>query len=295
METTKPSRASEPHAVAAATVGSVGIRPLSSAATPAGDSGALDAGDYVFAPGDTGDRAEPDAAFFMRCDGSGIAGRRSIQLSYGRVVGSDTSPVDACQAESWKPIAGVPGYEVSDLGRVRHGARVLRTRVDPYDGYRKISLRPTSRHGKSKNFRVHLLVARAFKGPTPRGYLVDHRDGDKGNAQLGNLEIVTCAENTRRAIRGGLQSLARGERNGQSRLLEIDIPAIRRRRKLGWTLAKIAERHACSATTIARVLRGKTWGHVADHVARRSDYGRTIDHSLPATRPEDRRFAGMRP
>ena len=152
MDQNKAPRALEPHAVAAAMVGPVGIRALSDAASPAGDSRARDAGDYIFAPGDTSDRAEPDAAFFARCDGPSLVGRCSIQLSYGRVDGGDTSPDDACQAESWKPIAGVPGYEVSDLGRVRHGDRILRTRVDPYDGYRKISLRPLSRLGKSKNF-----------------------------------------------------------------------------------------------------------------------------------------------
>jgi len=44
----------------------------------------------------------------------------------------------------------------------------------------------------------HRVVFRHFHGPIPHGYVVDHKDGDRGNNHPDNLEAVCQAENTRR-------------------------------------------------------------------------------------------------
>lgn len=45
---------------------------------------------------------------------------------------------------------------------------------------------------------IHRIVAETFIGSVPKGYDVDHIDGDKSNNNVTNLEIVTHQENMRR-------------------------------------------------------------------------------------------------
>lgn len=53
---------------------------------------------------------------------------------------------------------------------------------------------------RGKHYLVHTLMARAWIGPIPRGYQVDHKNGDFYNWMLENIRIVTIAENCRCAI-----------------------------------------------------------------------------------------------
>ena len=103
--------------------------------------------------------------------------------------------------ERWRAVPGYDAYEVSDLGRVRRGPRVLRDQ--PHNGgYRHVQLWTD---GKPRTGLLHVLVARAFIGPTPADHDVNHIDGDKSNNTLSNLEYATRSENNRHAYRIGLR------------------------------------------------------------------------------------------
>lgn len=47
-------------------------------------------------------------------------------------------------------------------------------------------------------FTIHEIVADTFIGPRPEGMEIDHKDEDKSNNHVTNLEYVTHAENMRR-------------------------------------------------------------------------------------------------
>lgn len=47
-------------------------------------------------------------------------------------------------------------------------------------------------------FTIHEIVADTFIGPRPEGMEIDHKDEDKSNNNVTNLEYVTHAENMRR-------------------------------------------------------------------------------------------------
>ena len=99
--------------------------------------------------------------------------------------------------EEWRPMlnpnSGVqmPGRFVSSYGRIKslHG-HVTRGHLSVSGYYETKLLKQTTR--------VHRLVALAFLGPPPSSAqsLVNHKDFNKGNNSVENLEYVTPAENS---------------------------------------------------------------------------------------------------
>lgn len=73
------------------------------------------------------------------------------------------------------------------------------------DEYPAVNIRNANGSGVSNNVFIHILLIKAWK---PNEYdpkkVIDHLDGRKFNSVLSNLEVVTNAENTRRALEKGL-------------------------------------------------------------------------------------------
>lgn len=147
------------------------------------------------------------------------------------------------------------------MGRVRRvgrvGGRYLSFICDR-KGYPRVSLCASGRQWTTF---VHKLVAETFIGPRSVGFAVNHRDGIKTNNSVENLEYVTPAENSAHAKTMGL--LARGERNGCSRLTESLVREIRRRVAAGESLRSIGGSMGFGPETVRRAASRRTWGHVA--------------------------------
>lgn len=107
--------------------------------------------------------------------------------------------------EIWKPIVGTKGFvEVSNEGRVRSllrgEPRILKTQVDN-KGYHRI--RVTIEREKM-SYKVHREVAKAFI-PNPDNLpQVNHKDGNKSNNAVDNLEWISNRDNAHHAIENGL-------------------------------------------------------------------------------------------
>lgn len=102
--------------------------------------------------------------------------------------------------EEWRSVVGWEGlYEVSNLGRVRSKTRykkVLKGYVIP-SGYVEVIL---STKNKGKHKLVHRLVCESFI-PNPQAKpCVNHKDGNKTNNCVLNLEWVTYSENERHSF-----------------------------------------------------------------------------------------------
>lgn len=100
--------------------------------------------------------------------------------------------------ETWKTAPGFPGYEVSDRGRVRRseggqGTKGGVIKPVPNDrGYKVVALR---KDGKTSTPHVHSLVARAFLKGGGNGMTVQHKNHNKGDNRVSNLEWAKASDN----------------------------------------------------------------------------------------------------
>jgi hypothetical protein len=171
----------------------------------------------------------------------------------------------------WRPatIGGEPWpYEVSSHGAVRRATRAGGTRP----GHPIRAVVGTCRYphvtlhagGRRRTVTVHRLVAEAFLGPAPVGAEVNHRDGDKMNASVRNLEYVTRSENMRHAFATGLNKPHgfNGARNGAAKLSERQARSLYRRAHAGENQRRLAAEYGVSPALVTMVKQGQVWGHV---------------------------------
>lgn len=171
--------------------------------------------------------------------------------------------------ESWKTIIGYENYEINSSGAVRRRTKskngvfdvgfVLKSRLDKY-GYLTVALyKDSAKSGKT--ITVHSLVLLCFLGPRPQGFEINHKDGNKQNNHISNLEYCTSEENRNHAIKMGLTS--RGEDHYKAKLNNAIIHEMRRLYYIKKLPVSILHRKfGISKTHFLRCVQGKNWQHL---------------------------------
>lgn len=122
----------------------------------------------------------------------------------------------------WRSITGFENYEINRLGEVRSIDRIEHniygTTSTHYQRHRsQCLLKPIVKDGmyvvysfskRDKLFQryAHRLVAETFIGPIPKGKVVNHKDGNRLNNSVDNLEIVSQRDNVLHCKRKGKKS-----------------------------------------------------------------------------------------
>lgn len=97
--------------------------------------------------------------------------------------------------EIWKDVLGYEGlYMVSSIGRIKSvKTGLIMKHWNNGNGYKRIKL---CKNGRHKLEYIHRLVVEAFIGAIPGGLVVNHKDEDRINNTIDNLEICTGQYNT---------------------------------------------------------------------------------------------------
>lgn len=162
--------------------------------------------------------------------------------------------------EVWKAVKGYEGlYEVSNFGQVRglKRGRTLSPRANCRTGYLEVNLR---RSGTQKTVRVHRLVAEAFL-PNPFGLLeVNHKDEDKNNNSVDNLEWCDRHYNTSYGNRNKV--LCEHLRKRCAKISPKDVEKIKLLRD-NKSVLEIAHMFGISDSQVYRILKGVNWRDVS--------------------------------
>jgi len=166
--------------------------------------------------------------------------------------------------EVWLPVAGFPGYEVSDHGRIRSlrkgNPRLREPEIDK-DGYLRLSIR---RNGVYVHVVLHRLICGAFNGPEPENMPVCcHKDNVRTNNIPNNLRWDTQAGNIAdKLIHGTHQT---GESHGSSKISESTAIEIKRQikeiPKYKGKLKDIAKRTGATYSTVCGIKFSNAWRH----------------------------------
>lgn len=163
--------------------------------------------------------------------------------------------------EIWKEIPSFQGtFLISSLGRVKrkpckdYKGGILLGGMSGASNHKQVTL---SFKNNKKIKLVHSLVMEAFKGKTPIGFEINHKDGDKSNNRLRNLEFLTHRDNMLHAYRNGLVSNKK-ERNGRSKITMYQAKAIRKQYPY-FSVKKLSKKYHLSVSNIYAILNNKLW------------------------------------
>lgn len=159
--------------------------------------------------------------------------------------------------EVWKDMVGYEGhYQVSSLGKIKS----LKKYFEDKDIIKKVTkdrrgyLRTNFwLNGKIKGYRIHRIVATAFI-PNPENLpQVNHKDGNKENNAVSNLEWVSNLRNRQHAEEIGIRKI---------KLSRNDVLNIRDIFNKGSSLSEIADTYNLSKGHAYSIVTGRVWKHL---------------------------------
>lgn len=199
--------------------------------------------------------------------------------------------------EEWRPIKeSCGGYEVSNLGSVRSLTRNIFDGRWGYrifigkniqgsftmSGYPQVSMRV---NGKAITRPRHRLVAIAFLDNPNNLPTVNHKDGNKLNNSVENLEWCSWEDNHAHAVKMGLCD-SRGEKCGMSKLKEYQVREIHKKYLEGkLRQIDLAKEYNISREVIESILKGRTWKHlnllVTEDMRKNAEHRRRVTKIKP--------------
>lgn len=181
------------------------------------------------------------------------------------------------ETEIWIQAKGFEGwYEVSNFGRIKRLPRLSKnSRNDSYKKYNeKILSTKNSTNGRylnvkltvngiTKTIQVHRLILESFIPNLENKKEVNHKDGNKKNNKLENLEWVTSSENKIHAIKNNLIKYAFGEKVSKAKLNNNTVKEIKKYLKNKSMLQKdIARKFGITEKMVTDINTGRTWSKI---------------------------------
>ena len=151
-----------------------------------------------------------------------------------------------------------PNYLVTRDGRVISKYTNREIGCSDVLGYRRAAL---YKDGEKYTRKIHRIVAETFIPNPENKPQVNHKNGNKSDNRVENLEWATAAENGQHAYDTGLNVSQKGEKHGGSKLSKESVLEIRQNAQ-GLTLGALGEKYGVSIATISFIINRKTWQHI---------------------------------
>lgn len=171
----------------------------------------------------------------------------------------------------FKPIIGYEElYQVANTGDIysnnygKKKGRFKKLKQGTHrQGYKLIRL---YRNNIWRSFMVHRVVALAFIPNPENKPTVNHKDGNKANNHVDNLEWFTQKEQAAHAYETGLKVGLLGSKHPQSKLTEKEVLEIVSDINNGHTLSDLAKKYNISLSTISSIYHGRNWGWLSKDI-----------------------------
>lgn len=173
--------------------------------------------------------------------------------------------------EIWKDITGYEGlYQVSSLGNVKSLDRYVKhyrggncfkkgATLKPSKNRKGYYLIVLAKEGISRSKSIHRIVAETFIPNQQNKPQVNHKDGNKTNNSVQNLEWATQEENMTHAFENGLNKGSmlgkKGVSHPRNLLTQYDVNEIKKMYNQGVKIKYIANSFNVSYKTIQRALK----------------------------------------
>lgn len=175
-------------------------------------------------------------------------------------------------SETWKVYEYNLRYEVSDKGNVRCARtnKIKRLSVNK-QGYYEIQFKVNSKRFSKK---VHRMVAETFlQEPSKelhekcsnehwKRVLVKHKDNNKLNNCVENLQWCDLKENTMQAWKDGLITPLKGSENGRAKLDERTVESMCKDFESGMMPKEAVKKYGVSQQQATKIRAGIQWKHV---------------------------------
>lgn len=155
-------------------------------------------------------------------------------------------------------------YDIDEHGNVFsfHLNKIMRCNT-LVTGYKRIGI--VCDDGKKKRFLVHRLVALTYLPNPENKEEVNHKDGNKLNNHVSNLEWVTRHENMRHAFSTGLNS-NKGVMNGKCILTTDQVIEIYYKLQQGARNSDVAKEYGICRTTVFSIKKKRIWQEILDYL-----------------------------
>ena len=155
----------------------------------------------------------------------------------------------------------VDGKIISYKGYTSSKPIVVKSINGPH-GYQKVNI---SMHGKEKLISVHRLVAEAFIPNPDNKPEVNHKDGNKKNNAVWNLEWVTSKENIAHAYRTGPRKGMKGDDHPCRKISSDTARWICELLKTGkYSYKEIAEKTNATYTIVKKIKTRERWREISE-------------------------------
>lgn len=169
------------------------------------------------------------------------------------------------KSDTWK-LAPMPiglRYEVSSSGLVRT-IKLPHYYLNPkpdHKGYLRTTIRI---EGVRHNIAIHRLVLETFIGPCPDGHVANHKNCNKADNRLENLEWVSQLYNVGHAIEHGHFFFSPiGESHPGSKLTSEQVLEIRQLYDTGqYTKVALGQMFGVSDSNIRAIVFRRAWKHI---------------------------------